>query len=122
MNPVPGPILDNEAIDNLRALGEPGDDTFLREIIGIYLEDVPKRIADLKTARHTGDTTLYSRSAHTIKGSSANVGTCELRLIAEQIELRAKTESLTDLDPLLAELNAAYARARSALLALLAPT
>lgn len=108
-------ILDSEAIENLRSLGDEGDDTFLREIIGIYLEDVPQRLADLKNARAADDRPLFTRSAHTIKGSSANVGASEVRALAEKIEHRSKSEALASLDEQLAELEAAFARARQAL-------
>ncbi|TAG33969.1 MAG: Hpt domain-containing protein [Verrucomicrobia bacterium] len=112
-------ILDSEAIENLRSLGDEGDDTFLREIIGIYLEDVPKRLADLKTARASDDRPLFTRSAHTIKGSSANVGAAEVRALAEKIEHRSKSETLASLNEHVGELEAAYARARQALQSLL---
>lgn len=109
------PILDTEAIENLRALGDEGDDTFLREIIGIYLEDVPQRLAELKNARASGDRALYTRSAHTVKGSSANVGALEVRASAEKVEQRSKTEPLAALDDQLVELEAAFGRAAQAL-------
>jgi len=105
------PIVDNEAINNLRSLGDEGDDTFLREIIGIYLDDTPQRIADLRRSFDTGDKPLFIRSAHTIKGSSANVGVSRVRAIAEQIEHRSKLEALAGLAALLDDLDAAYAEA-----------
>jgi histidine phosphotransfer protein HptB len=111
------PIVDSEAINNLRSLGDEGDDTFLREILGIYLEDTPLRIADLKRAYHSGENSLFTRSAHTIKGSSANVGASRVRSIAEQIEHRSKTEPISGLAPLIDELDAAFAEALDALAA-----
>ena len=119
MSSQPASVLDLEAIANLRALGDEGDDTFLREIIGIYLEDVPQRITDLKSARAVDDKPLYVRSAHTLKGSSANVGATEMRLLAEKMEHRAKVEPLPGLDPALIELEATFARTVAALRALL---
>jgi hypothetical protein len=42
------PSIDPDAIANLRELN-PGDNgEFLREIIAIYLEDTPKRLAEMK--------------------------------------------------------------------------
>lgn len=105
------PDLDPEAIANLRALGDEDDDTFLREIIGIYLEDTPLRLADLRTAALTGDAALYTRAAHTIKGSSSNVGALAVRALAEKLEARSKTESHAALAPLQKELDAAFERA-----------
>lgn len=109
------PVVDLEAINNLRSLGDEGDDTFLNEIIGIYLEDTPLRIADLKAAFASGETPLFTRSAHTIKGSSANVGAARVRGIAEQIEHRSKAEPIAGLSGMIAELDAAFADAAAAL-------
>jgi HPt (histidine-containing phosphotransfer) domain-containing protein len=100
-------------------LGDEGDDTFLREIISIYLEDVPLRLADLKQARAAGDRAFYTRSAHTIKGSSSNVGAVEVRALAENLEHRSRAEAIESLDALSGELEAAFQRARAALLPLL---
>ena len=105
------PDLDPEAIANLRALGDEGDDTFLREIIGIYLEDTPVRLSDLRVAVEKGDAALYTRSAHTIKGSSSNVGAMQVRCIAEKLEHRSKAEPHSALEPLRIELEAAFTRA-----------
>ncbi len=112
-------IIDPEAIENLRSLGDEGDDTFLREIITIYLEDVPQRLTDLKSARQSDDRSFYTRSAHTIKGSSSNVGAVEVRTLAETLEHHSRTEPLASLDDLATELERAFQRARSALLPLL---
>ena len=112
-------IVDSEAIENLRSLGEPGDDSFLKEIVEIYLQDTPERLAAIKAARESNDQPLYTRSVHTIKGSSANVGAIEVRSLAERLEQRSKQEPLADLDAGVAELEKAFARASEALRALL---
>lgn len=109
------PVVDLDAINNLRSLGDEGDDTFLREIISIYLEDTPLRIGDLKRSFQSGENALFTRSAHTIKGSSANVGASRVRGIAEKIEHRSKVEPIAGLAGLLDELDAAYAEAVVAL-------
>ena len=109
------PVVDVEAVSNLRSLGDEGDDTFLHEIISIYLEDTPLRIADLRRSFKSGDNALLTRSAHTIKGSSANVGLSRVRGIAERIEHRSKVEPIAGLAGLLDELEAAYAEAVEAL-------
>ncbi len=104
------PILDHEAIANLRSLGDEGDDTFLREILTIYLEDVPQRLADLKSALARGEQPFFTRSAHTIKGSSANVGAREMKHLAEKLEQRSKVEPIATLAPQVVELEQAFAR------------
>jgi HPt (histidine-containing phosphotransfer) domain-containing protein len=105
------PIIDPEAIANLRELN-PGDGgEFLREIIGIYLEDTPKRLAELHSGLATGDTATFSRAAHTIKGSSSNVGAMALRAVAERLEMMSRATGLAGVEPLVAECEAQFALA-----------
>jgi HPt (histidine-containing phosphotransfer) domain-containing protein len=113
-------VLDLEAIANLRSLGDEGDDSFLREILAIYIEDVPLRLADLRTALARADQPFFNRSAHTIKGSSSNVGAREVKVLAEKLEHRSKAEPIETLAPQLAELDLAFGRARVALSSYLA--
>jgi HPt (histidine-containing phosphotransfer) domain-containing protein len=116
---MPSPILDQEAIDNLRALDPDGGDTFLREIIGIFIEDTPLRIAEIDQSLAAGDTATFVRAAHTIKGASANVGAAALRAVAEQLEHRAKKDGLVDVTALVAEIKTEFASAKTALTALI---
>lgn len=99
-----------EAIANLRDLN-PGDGgEFLREIITIYIEDTPKRIADMKACLASGDLTTFTRAAHTIKGSSANVGAQLLKAIAERIESQSRREGFNGIAPQIADCEAEFAR------------
>ena len=108
------PVLDPQTLDSLRSLNPDDGDAFLREIITIYLEDTPLRLADLTTAMAAGDKGRAARAAHSVKGSSANIGAEVVRGIAEKIESRAKV-GLDGLDPLVADLKAAFAVAEAAL-------
>ena len=103
------PIIDPDAITNLRELN-PGDNgEFLREIVGIYVEDTPKRLAELRGAFAAGDAPALTRAAHTIKGSSSNVGAAALRSAAERLEHMARSEGLGGAAPLVAECEAQFA-------------
>ena len=109
------PSIDPEAISNLRDLN-PGDGgEFLREIVSIYIEDTPKRIADLKSCLAAGDAVSFTRAAHTIKGSSANVGAQLLKGIAERLEAVSRREGLGGVSGLLAECEAEFERVKAAL-------
>jgi HPt (histidine-containing phosphotransfer) domain-containing protein len=104
------PTLDPEAIANLRALSPDDNDAFLKEILGIFLEDTPARIAELHASKARGDTISFTRAAHSVKGSSSNVGAMELRNVADRLEAHAKQNGFTDSETLVAELAVAYAR------------
>lgn len=114
------PVLDPTAIANLRSLSPDDGDVFLREIIGIFIEDTPRRIAELHASRASRDTPAFTRAAHSIKGSSSNVGANELRIVSEQLEQRARKHGLDEAsEVMVAELEAAFIRARDELLKLL---
>ena len=52
----------------------------------------------------------FVRAAHSIKGSSSNVGATELRAIAEHLEHQARTNGLAQVEVQVAELEAAFLR------------
>ena len=113
--------IDPEAIENLRALTPDDPDTFLRDIIGIFLDDTPARIAELRASFAAGDQSQFTRAAHSIKGSSSNLGATQLRAIAGELEQRGKTEGIANLATRVDDLDHAFAEARKALEKLLPP-
>lgn len=116
----PSPVIDIEAIENLRALSPDDGDVFLKEILGIFIEDTPGRIAELHSSRAAGNLPSFTRAAHSIKGSSSNVGATELKAIAEKLELQSKQQGFDNTESLVAELESAFDRARAELQKLIA--
>ena len=105
-------IIDPQAIENLRALNPGDNDEFLREIIGIFLEDTPQRLDELEQSRGTGDVTRFARAAHSIKGSSSNLGAVALRA--------ARSDGLNGIAVHTAAVRTEFERAQAALKALVA--
>lgn len=113
-------VIDPQAIENLRALN-PGDgDAFLREITGIFLEDTPLRLAELDQSLVAGDVSKFTRAAHSIKGSSSNLGAVTLRAVAEKLEHQARTQGLGHVTSLISQLKNEFGRAQAALAVLVA--
>ncbi len=110
--------IDPQAIENLRALNPGDNDEFLREITGIFLEDTPTRIAELDQSLNSGDVSRFTRAAHSIKGSSSNLGATGLRLAAEKLEHLARTQGLGEVAALVAEVKTEFLRAQAELTAL----
>ena len=115
------PIIDQQSIENLRALNPGDNDEFLREIIVIYLDDTPLRLTELDQSLAAGDNPKFTRAAHSIKGSSANLGALAVRAVAEKLEHQSAKQGLGGVAPLLAEVKAEFARAHAELSKLLAP-
>jgi histidine phosphotransfer protein HptB len=111
------PLLDPAAIAALRDLN-PGDDSFLRDLIQIFLEDSPARIAEIEQALAEGDARLLTRAAHSLKGSSANFGAHHLQAVSEKIELLGRQGTLGEVPPFLEAMKNEFAAVRTALQAL----
>jgi HPt (histidine-containing phosphotransfer) domain-containing protein len=107
--------IDPQAIENLRALNPGDNDEFVREIAGIFLEDTPLRLAELDESLAAGDVNRFTRAAHSIKGSSANLGATGLRAVAEKLEHQSRTEGTANVGPLLVQLRAEFSRAEAEL-------
>jgi len=112
-------VIESQAIDELRAMN-PDDDSFLRELVQIYLEDSPQRIAELEEALEQGDAGKLTRAAHSLKGSSSNFGATQLRTVSERIEKLGRDGALAQIPALLPELKVEFARVKAALEALIA--
>ena len=108
-------LIDPEAIENLRALNPGDNDEFLREIITIFLEDTPQRIAELDRSVAANDIPTFTRAAHSIKGSSSNLGTLRLRELAGKLEHDSRENGLSAISADLAATKTEFANAQAAL-------
>lgn len=115
----PDSVIDPLAIANLRSLNPGDNDEFLREIAGIFLEDTPLRIAELDQSLSAGDVSKFTRAAHSIKGSSANLGAVALRASAEKLEHLSRTKGLGEVTALVASVKVEFSRAQAELQALI---
>lgn len=113
------PVLDPAVIDNLRQLTPPGEPDVLAEVLELFLEDVPRRIAKLRAACAAGDAAELHKMAHSLKGSAGNIGASALFAICRQLDDRGRSGDLTDAKRLVDALEADYARVEVAIRQLL---
>ncbi|MCX7799236.1 MAG: PAS domain S-box protein [Fimbriimonadales bacterium] len=69
-----------------------GDEELAADVLRAYLADAQDRLAMLEDALEQEDFAAGAAAAHTLKGSSANVGAEEVRAEVEAIELSAKAQ------------------------------
>jgi histidine phosphotransfer protein HptB len=115
------PVIDLQAIENLRALNPDDNDEFLREIAGIFLEDTPLRIAELDESLAAGDIPKFARAAHSIKGSSSNLGAMTLRAAAEKLEHHARTTGLNEVGGLVSAIKEEFTRTQAEITKIVPP-
>lgn len=102
------PVIDPEAIESLRSINPDDGGEFVREILGIFIEDTPARIQELDEAFQCSDIPKFIRAAHSIKGSSSNVGAMILRETAEELERLSRDQGLANLETLMEKLKSDY--------------
>ena len=68
----------------LRWLG--GDQALLRELVGIFVDDGPKRLEALREAMKAADVQQLEQVAHSLKGSAAILGAARLQESALALE------------------------------------
>ncbi|MEA1996585.1 MAG: response regulator, partial [Gemmatimonadota bacterium] len=76
----------------LQQLG--GDKELFREIIDLYIEDTPVQMDIIKQAMEDEKTDELKLAAHSLKGSSSNIGADSMRKVALNIEQAAKENDL----------------------------
>jgi HPt (histidine-containing phosphotransfer) domain-containing protein len=106
--------IDPSVIERLRQLTPPGEPDVLREILDVFLAEVPRRIETLKAAWRSRSATDVQRAAHSLKGSSGNIGADAMFEVCRQIDERAKAGDLR-IDALVAALDAEYVRVDKAI-------
>ena len=105
------PVLDSQVLDELLQIA--GSET--ARIVGLFLEDAPRLIAQLENAASAPDLNAMRDAAHTLKSSSANIGAMALSTAAKRVELGACAQKLDRPAVAVALVIAEYARARMAL-------
>ncbi|HEY5456999.1 MAG TPA: response regulator [Acidothermaceae bacterium] len=113
--------LDPSQIEMLRSLDD-GDGAVLGEIIDEYLTQTAQGRGELVRVVGERDTRALERAAHTLRGSSANVGATALAAVCAQIETLARISQLDDAADLIQRFDTEFARARDALTQLTAST
>ena len=74
-----------------------GDRELLEEVARLFEEEAVKMLDALRQALAAQDVPLLLRLAHTIKGSSANIGAIAVTHAAEEIENQLRSGSLKGL-------------------------
>jgi CheY-like chemotaxis protein/HPt (histidine-containing phosphotransfer) domain-containing protein len=85
------------------------------ELIGLYVEDGMKLLAELREGLTAGDAVVVRRTAHTLKGSSATVGAMGLSGLCREVEMMADKGVLDGVVEKVTRIESEYEKVRVAL-------
>ncbi len=101
-------ILDQKALDQIRALQQPGKPDLLKKVVAIYLKTAPGLLQNLQDATAANDAEAFYKAAHSLKSSSANLGADSLAAIAKELEMRGRQQSMEGIEILLTQMEKSY--------------
>ena len=103
VTPPPRPMLWDRSTA-LERLG--GDETLLQQILGIFLEEYPKHVAELESAVSAREAQRLERAAHSLKGELSYIGATEVSQSARRLEEMGRNRELESAGEVLATLEA----------------
>jgi two-component system, sensor histidine kinase and response regulator len=108
-------IIDARRLNELSAIGGEDEPDLLRVLVMMYMNDSVKRIASIYTSLETGDMQKMTIAAHTLKGSSGNMGARLLVPTCAEIEHLGKNQSMEGVAQLYTKLEADFSLVKAAL-------
>lgn len=91
-----------------------GDVEFEQELIEMYLEDALEHCRAIEESHSGGEAQMIRQAAHTLKGSSANIGASHIMKVAYEIEVAATQGNLDQVKELLPSMNDSLEKTTSA--------
>jgi CheY-like chemotaxis protein len=95
--------------------GLDGEVDLAKEVVSVFLEDIPTQIEKLKQAIEERDAEAVNRCGHKLKGAAGAIGAIAVRDLAAEIETAGKEKALDKLDSLMERLDKDLAALTSAL-------
>jgi CheY-like chemotaxis protein/HPt (histidine-containing phosphotransfer) domain-containing protein len=92
-----------------------GDNQFARELIELYLSSSMQLLVELRDGCIAGDRTLLRKSAHKLKGASANISADRLAELSKTLEITAEQDAPGQVLQLLDAIEQAMVHTREAM-------
>ena len=108
-------VLDQAALDNIRALETAGNSDMLVRVIELYLANSSELMSAMKQAFAENDSESVRQAAHTLKSSSANLGAMTFSETCRLIEEQSKSPYLHQTERIYHQLARLYPKVVAAL-------
>ncbi|MEP6729542.1 MAG: Hpt domain-containing protein [bacterium] len=104
------PATDAASLDRLKRFG---GGKLLSEMIALFLEGAPERMAAARAAVESNDVKAAEMALHSLKSSSAQLGALRMQRLCEKGELIARAGTLDNVAELVAALDEEFPRVQS---------
>ncbi len=103
--------INPSALEVYREIMEDETDAFIAEILANFYTNTRELLASLDKFLKQNNVDEFVRAVHTLRSTSATVGAKRVSNLATDLETRGGSEPLSNLLPLVLELNEAYEEA-----------
>jgi len=107
-------VVDPTVLAELQQLDESGE--LLETLIAHFIQDTPKLLATLRIALSQGDSLALAEAAHTLKGSSSNLGATRMQQLCAELQAHGRGTNSDHVGERLALLHAEFAAVQTILL------
>lgn len=90
-------VLDNEALDVIRSLEQPGTPSLLKRVIDTYIETASPLVGVISKSSEEKNAEELLQASHSLKSSSANVGAKRLAGLCSELERFARDDQMGEL-------------------------
>lgn len=108
-------VIDWAMLSGLREFQAEGEPDLIQELVGLFKRETPSQIEAIRAAITARDAEQLRKAAHSLKGSSANLGVRLVSALGAELEKKGRSGAVEGADALLAQLEREYARACRAL-------
>jgi len=113
--PETAQTIDPAALEDLRTLMGEEASELIAELITIFLENTPERLAELRQALAQGDAPKSQLAAHSLKSTSATLGAKKLSTLAAELEEKGRCGNLEGAAESITQIETEYERVKAAL-------
>ncbi|MCR9244506.1 MAG: Hpt domain-containing protein [bacterium] len=112
-------VLDMSIVEELLSFADDGDPELLVDLIQMFLEDGPSKVRSITEGLEEGDFEKVERAAHSLKGTSGNLGAKFLQDSCEAMQLASRNQEMENVRTLTPQIVTNYHDAELALQKLL---
>ena len=112
--------IDMTVVDELLSLSEGGDPELLVDLIRMYLDDGPIKLAEIVEGLAEQDYDRVERAAHSLKGAAGNLGAIMVQADCERLQVASRNSEYDTMELGLSTLRDHFREAEAAMQQLLA--
>ena len=112
-------VLKMEVIEELLSISGDSDPELLVDLITMFLQDAPQKLEAITSGLAAADFEKLERAAHSLKGSSGNLGAYRVQELCETLQIAGRNKDRSRVETAVRSLLVDFAHARRALAELL---